>query len=50
MIHPDYAIQVKIKTSTENGNRYIWYFKSLDAGKARNDFFSVTHDYLRQMN
>ena len=50
MIHPEYGSQVKIKTSPENGNRYVWYYNSLDAGKARDEFFSVTRDYLENMD
>ena len=40
VIFPEYAQQVKIKTSIERGGREIWMYSDIDAGKMREEFFT----------
>lgn len=46
MIHPDMAEKAKIRTSPENGDREIWYYKSIDADRMKAEFFAETLKYL----
>lgn len=46
IIHPEWAEMVKIKTSKENGNREVWYYKDIDADKMRDDFFEFMLNYF----
>ncbi len=48
MIHPEWAEKVKITTSRDNGSKEMWYYKQIDAGKFRDDFFVTTLMYLDQ--
>ncbi|MEM9885996.1 MAG: nucleoside hydrolase [Bacteroidota bacterium] len=48
IIHPDWAEQVQVKTSKENGNRMIWYYKDIEEDKMRTDFFETTLNYLKK--
>ncbi len=47
MILEDDAKEVKIKTSKEKGNREIWIYKDIDAGKMRSDFYKTTIEYFK---
>ena len=48
IIHPEWAEEVKIKTSKENGNREIWYYKDIEEDKMSADFFRTTLSYLQE--
>jgi len=41
VIHPDWATQVQIESSKENGNRTLWYYKDIAEDKMRADFFEL---------
>jgi len=41
IIHPEWATQVQIQSSKENGNRNLWYYKDIQEDKMRVDFFEV---------
>ena len=49
VIFPDWAEEVKIKTSKERGNREIWMYKNIDAKKMRNEFFETTLEYVKKL-
>lgn len=46
MIHPEWADEVKITTSKDNGNKELWYYKNIDADRFREEFFTTTLRYL----
>ncbi len=50
VIFPQYAEEVKIKTSKEKGNREIWMYKNIDADKMRKEFFQSTLQYLEKLD
>lgn len=49
IIFPEYAEQVKIKTSKEKGNREIWMYKAIDAENMRDEFYSFTIGYVHSL-
>ena len=49
IIFPEWAEEVKIKTSKERGNREIWMYKDIDAKKMRDEFFKTTLGYLEKI-
>lgn len=46
IIQPNWAEKVEITTSRDNGNRNIYYYKSIAADKIRTDFFEKIISYL----
>ena len=46
MIHPDWAEEVQITTSKDNGNKKMWYYRQIDADRFREEFFTTTLEYL----
>ncbi len=50
IVHPEFAEEVKIKTSKEKGNREICMYKNIDAEKMRNDFFNTTIQFLKELD
>jgi purine nucleosidase len=46
MIHPEWAEQVEIMTSKDNGNRPIWFYKSIRADRMKADFFDTLLSFL----
>lgn len=50
IIFPEWAEEIKIKTSKERGNREIWMYKDIDAKKMRDEFFTSTLEYLQQLD
>ncbi len=48
MIHPDWAEKVEITTSKDNGNRKIFYYKSIEAKKMKAEFFDTVLGYLME--
>ena len=47
--HPEFADEVRVKTSAEKGNREIWLYKAIDADKMREDFFDTVLQYLNKI-
>jgi len=47
MIHPEWAEQVEITTSKDNGNRRIWFYKSIQADMMKAEFFDTLVAYLK---
>lgn len=47
MIHPEWAEQVEMMTSKDNGNRPIWFYKSIQADRMKADFFDTLLPYLK---
>lgn len=45
MVHPEWAEEVEIKTSQENGGRNISYYRSIDAAKMKAEFFETINAY-----
>ncbi|MFW5823281.1 MAG: nucleoside hydrolase [Tangfeifania sp.] len=50
IIFPDWAEEVKIKTSHDRGNREIWMYKNIEEKKMRDEFFETTLQYLEEMD
>ena len=48
IIHPEWATEVKITTSRDNGNRDIYYYQDIQADKMREEFFQTLNNYLRK--
>ena len=46
MIHPEWAEQVEITTSRDNGNRRIWFYKTIQVEKMKQDFFATLLTHL----
>ena len=46
LIHPEWAEQVAVTTSRDNGNRKIWFYKSIQVEKMKQDFFDTLLTYL----
>ncbi|MEM8525818.1 MAG: nucleoside hydrolase [Bacteroidota bacterium] len=46
IIHPEWAIQVEIQSSKENGNRKLWYYKDINEDKMRVDFFKTVLEHI----
>ena len=46
MIHPEWAEQVSITTSKDNGSKAITYYKSIDAEKMKAEFFEKLLAFL----
>jgi len=46
IIYPEWAEEVKVKTSPEKGNREIWMYKSIDDDKMRQEFYEKTLEYV----
>jgi purine nucleosidase len=47
MIHPEWAEQAEVMTSKDNGNRSIWFYKSIKADRMKQDFFNTLIPYLK---
>jgi inosine-uridine nucleoside N-ribohydrolase len=47
MIHPEWAEQMEVTTSKDNGNRPIWFYKSIQADRMKADFFDTLLPYLK---
>lgn len=47
--HPEFADEVKVKTSAEKGNREIWMYKKIEADKMREDFFNSVLQYMKNI-
>lgn len=48
VIHPEMVEEVTIRTSKEHGDRAVFYCKSIDAEKMKEEFFKTLNDYLEQ--
>ena len=49
-LNPEWMTEVEIKTSKDNGNRKVYYYKAFDADKMRTDFFAKIRSYERPSN
>jgi len=41
LIYPERVVEVKIKTSKENGNKEVFYYKTIDAEFFNQEFFQT---------
>lgn len=48
LIHPEWAGQVEVMTSKDNGNRRIWFYKTIKADLMKADFFEKLLAYLKR--
>lgn len=48
IIHPEWVEEVKITTSKDNGNKEIYYYKSIDASKMKLDFFERVNAFFEE--
>ncbi len=46
-LYPEWATEVTITTSKDNGNRNVFYYKDIDADKMLTDFFEKVTTYQR---
>lgn len=46
-LHPEWMEEVEIKTSRDNGNRKVFYYKDFQADTMRDDFFAKIKAYKR---
>ncbi len=46
IIHPEWAEQVEVTTSRDSGNRQINYYRSIDAEKMKEDFYTTLLTYF----
>ena len=47
LIHPEWTEQVEVTTSRDNGSRKIWFYKSIQVGKMKQDFFDTLLTYFK---
>ncbi|MEX0323277.1 MAG: nucleoside hydrolase [Puniceicoccaceae bacterium] len=48
MLHPEWSEQVDIRTSKDNGNRIIHYYKSIDGKKMKAEFFQKLKAFMSE--